>query len=164
LPWFSELFISAFGQKRNWPAMLEMQESKPEETPVSANENKEIVRRFYAAGNGGDMDTCFDLISDNIKWVNIGSTSLSGTFQGKEELLEKLLGPLFGRLKAGIFMHINQLIAEGEYVVAQTSGTAETLDGHPYNNTYCWIIRLRNGKFIEVTEFADTELITSALD
>ena len=131
---------------------------------MSTTKNKEIVRRFYQAGNSGNMDACFDLISDDIKWVNIGSTSLSGTFRGKEELMEKLLGPLFGRLKAGIFTRINQLIAEGEYVVAQTSGTAETLDGRPYNNTYCWIIRLRNGKFVEVTEFADTELITSALD
>ena len=131
---------------------------------MSTTKNKEIVRRFYQAGNCGDMDACFGLISDDIKWVNIGSTSLSGTFQGKEELLEKLLGPLFGRLKAGIFTHIIQLIAEGEFVVAHTSGTAETLDGRPYNNTYCWIIRLRNGKFVEVTEFADTELITSALE
>ena len=131
---------------------------------MSTTKNKEIVGRFYDAGNSGDMDACFDLISDDIKWVNIGSTSLSGTFRGKEELMEKLLGPLFGRLKAGIFTRINQLIAEGEYVVAQTSGTAETLDGRPYNNTYCWIIRLRNGKFVEVTEFADTELITSALE
>lgn len=131
---------------------------------MSTMKNKEIVRTFYEAGNRGDMDACFDLISEDIKWTNIGTTSLSGRFNGKEELFEKLLGPLFGQLKAGILMHINQLIAEGEYVVAHTSGTAETLEGRSYNNTYCWIIRLRNGKFIEVTEFADTELITSALN
>ena len=55
---------------------------------MSTTKNKEIVRRFYQAGNCGDMDACFDLISDDIKWVNIGSTSLSGTFRGKEELME----------------------------------------------------------------------------
>ncbi len=131
---------------------------------MSTMKNKEIVHKFYEAGNSGDMDTCFDLISENIKWTNIGTTSFSGRFNGKEELIEKLLGPLFGQLKAGIFMHVNQLIAEGDYVVAHTSGTAETLDGRSYNNTYCWIIRLRNGKFTEVTEFADTELISSALN
>jgi ketosteroid isomerase-like protein len=131
--------------------------------PLSTSKNKEIVRNFYEAGNRGDMDACFELISEDIKWTNIGTTFLSGRFNGKEELLEKLFGPLFGQLKAGISMHINQLIAEGEYVVAHTSGTAETLEGRSYNNTYCWIIRLRNGKFVEVTEFADTELITSAL-
>ena len=39
-------------------------------------------------------------------------------------------------------------------------GTAETLDDRPYNNSYCWIIRLRDGQFAEVTEYLDTELVT----
>ena len=91
---------------------------------MSTRKNKEIVRGFYEAGNSGDMDACFDFISDDIKWVNVGSTSLSGTFRGKEELMEKLLGPLFARLKAGIFTRINRLIAEGEFVVVSAGDVA----------------------------------------
>ena len=134
-----------------------------QESQVSAKENKKIVEQFYAASNSGDMDTCFNLIADNIKWTNIGSTSLSGTFHGKAELQEKLLGPLFAQLKQGISSKVHRLVAENDYVVAQTSGVAETHDGRPYNNTYCWIIRLEGGKFVEVTEYMDTELITSVL-
>lgn len=124
-------------------------------------QNKAIVKAFYDAGNHGDMDSCFSLISDDICWTNIGTTSLSGTFRGKQELQEKLLGPLFGRLKAGISTQVHNLIAEGDYVVAQTSGRAETLDGQPYNNSYCWIVRIRDGKISEVTEYMDTALIAS---
>lgn len=130
---------------------------------MSAKENRKIVEKFYAAGNSGDMDTCFNLIADNIKWTNIGSTRYSGTFQGKAELQEKLLGPLFSQLKQGIRSTVHRLVAENDYVVAQTSGMAETLDGRPYNNTYCWIIRLEGGKFVEVTEYMDTELVTAVL-
>lgn len=126
---------------------------------MSAEENRKIVQAFYDAGNRGDLDTCFDLIADDIVWTNIGTTSLSGRFEGKQELQERLLGPLFGSLKAGINMRIHNLIAEGDYVVGQTSGTAETLDGRPYNNTYCWIIRLRDGQFAEVNEYLDTDLV-----
>lgn len=61
------------------------------EPPMSAEENRKIVEQFYSASNRGDMDTCFDLIADDIKWTNIGSTSLSGTYHGKAELQEKLL-------------------------------------------------------------------------
>lgn len=131
------------------------------ERQMSAEENKMIVRKFYEASNRGDMDACFNLIADDIKWTNIGNTSLSGTFRGKEELSEKLLGPLFGRLKDGIETTVHRLIAEDDYVVAQISGAAETTEGHSYNNTYCWIIRVREGKFAEVIEFMDTELISS---
>jgi ketosteroid isomerase-like protein len=126
---------------------------------MSAEENRKVVQAFYDAGNRGDMDTCSDLIADDIVWTNIGTTSLSGRFEGKQELQDKLLGPLFGGLKAGINMHVHNLVAEGDYVVAQTSGTAETLDGRPYNNSYCWVIRLRDGRFAEVNEYMDTDLL-----
>ncbi len=128
---------------------------------MQVKENKQIVRSFYDAGNRGDLEACLDLISDDITWTNIGSTKLSGTYRGKAELTEKLLGPLFGRLKAGISTSVENLLGEDDYVVALTSGTAETTDGRPYNNQYCQVMRLLDGKIIEVTEYFDTELTSS---
>ena len=128
---------------------------------MSTEANKQTVMKFFEAGNRGDMDTCFGLIADDITWTNMGTTSLSGTYAGKAELMEKLLGPLFGQLKQGIHMDVVRMVAEGDHVVAQTEGSAETLDGKSYNNSYCWIIRLRDGQFAELTEFLDTELVTS---
>ena len=124
-------------------------------------ENKQIVLDFYEAGARGDMDACFALLADDITWTNIGSTRLSGTFSGKQALMEGLLGPLFSQLKAGIKAEIERLTAEGDFVIAQTSGTAERLDGTPYNNTYCQVIRIRDGKFAEVKEYMDTALVDS---
>ena len=126
---------------------------------MSAEDNKQIVLDFYAAGARGDMDACFALLADDIKWTNIGSTKLSGTFVGKQALVEQLLGPLFGQLKAGISSEIERLTAEGDIVVAQTRGTAETHDGTPYNNSYCQVIRIADGKFAEVKEYMDTALV-----
>ena len=128
---------------------------------MKEKENKRIVERFFEASNGGDMETSMGLIADDIQWTDIGTTSLSGTYRGKAELQEKLLGPLFGQLKQGIHMTIHRLLAEGDHVVAQTSGSAETLDGRRYDNSYCWIMRLRDGRIVEVTEYLDTELVTS---
>ena len=39
--------------------------------------------------------------------------------------------------------------------------TAETVDGRPYNNRYCHVMRILDGKIIEVTEYFDTELTSS---
>lgn len=122
-------------------------------------DNKQVVIDFYEAGARGDMDTCFSLIADDITWTNIGSTKFSGTFTGKQALMEQLLGPLFGQLKAGIASTIEALIAEGDIVVALTKGQAETHDGTPYNNTYCQVIRIADGKIAEVNEYMDTALI-----
>jgi len=122
-------------------------------------ENKQVVLDFYAAGARGDMDACMALLADDIEWTNIGSTRFSGTFSGKQALVEELIDPLFGQLRNGISSQIERLTAEGDIVVAQTSGTAATHDGAQYNNTYCQVIRIADGKFADVTEYLDTALI-----
>ena len=124
-------------------------------------ENKQVVLDFYEAGARGDMDACFALLTDDVTWTNIGSTKFSGTYIGKQAIAEDLLGPLFSQLKAGISSQIERLTAEGDIVVAQTSGTAETMDGTPYNNTYCPVIRIRDGLIADVKEYMDTALIDS---
>ena len=124
-------------------------------------ENKQVVIDFYEAGARGDLDTCFKLLADDISWTNIGSTKFSGTYIGKQAIAEALLGPLFSQLSAGISSEIERLTAEGNIVVAQTSGTAETVDGVPYNNTYCQVIRICDGQIADVKEYMDTALIES---
>jgi ketosteroid isomerase-like protein len=134
--------------------------SETEGKTMGIAENKQVVIDFYDAAGRGDIDTCFALLADDIQWTNIGTTRLSGTYQGKQDLVERLLGPLFSQLRAGIRSRIERLVGEGDIVVAQTSGTAETLDGRPYNNTYCQVIRLRDGQIIEVKEYLDTALVS----
>ncbi|HWP99555.1 MAG TPA: nuclear transport factor 2 family protein, partial [Vicinamibacterales bacterium] len=124
---------------------------------------KQIVQAFYDAGNRGDMDACLALLSDDVRWTNIGSTPFSGTYVGKKDLLERLLGPVFGQLQAGIASTIHNVIAENDYVAVQSSGVATTKDGRPYNNTYCHVFRIAGGRICEVTEYLDTDLLRSVL-
>lgn len=130
---------------------------------MSIAENKEIIQAFYDAGNRGDTKGLLDRLADDVIWTNIGTTKYSGSFAGKAELTERLMGPLFGQLKAGIFATVHNMIAEGEVVAVQLSGQAETTDGRPYNNMYCHVFRIRDGQIAEVTEYMDTELVTSVL-
>lgn len=120
--------------------------------------NKQVVRDFYETANRGDMDACLGLLAEDLVWTNIGSTRFSGTYSGKQAVLEELIGPLFGQLRAGISSRIDRLVSEGDVVVAETSGTAETLDGVAYNNTYCQIFKIRDGRIVQVKEYFDTAL------
>ena len=88
---------------------------------MSVEDNKQVVQEFFAAGERGDMDACFSLLADDITWTNIGSTAFSGSYVGKQALIEELIGPLFGQLKNGISSTIENLVGEGDLVVAQPS-------------------------------------------
>lgn len=124
-------------------------------------ENKQLVLDLYDAGARGDMDACLALLADDITWTNIGTTRFSGTYSGKQALVEQLLGPFFNRLKAGISSKVERLTAEDDIVVAQASGSAETLDGTPYNNTYCHVFCIRDGKIADVKEYFDTAYVNA---
>lgn len=126
-------------------------------------ENKQLVRDFYEAGNHGDIEHCLAMLADDVTWTNLGSTRYSGRFEGKDVLLSEVIGPLFGQLKAGIFSTIDNLVAEDDVVVAQTRGQAEMKDGRPYNNSYCHVFRIRDGRIVEVTEYLDTQLVREVL-
>ena len=126
---------------------------------MSTEANKQVAIEFFEAGNRGDMEKCVELLADDISWTDIGTTRFSGTYAGKQNVAVNLLGPLFGQLKAGIQSDIENIIAEGEFVVVQSRGTAETKDGTPYNNTYCQVMRIADGQIREVVEYMDTALI-----
>ena len=124
-------------------------------------ENKRVVQAFFESGNRGEGEAALDLLADDVTWTNIGSTKFSGAYAGKQTVINELVGPLFGELEAGIHGTIDNLVAEGDYVVAQVRGQARKKDGTPYNNTYCHVFRLRDGKIVAVNEYMDTELITA---
>ncbi len=126
---------------------------------MSIEANKKLVRDFFEAGNQGRGDLMFDMMADHVRWTDIGSHRFAGTYLGKDVVASQLFGPLMGALTAGIRGEIDRLIAEGDMVVTQIRGTAELHDGTPYNNTYCHVIRIENGKIAEVTEYMDTALI-----
>jgi ketosteroid isomerase-like protein len=131
--------------------------------------NKQLLQDIYAQISKGNLQPLLDSMADDIEWTIIGSTALSGTSRGKQEVIDKLLRPLRARLADGplaegaIVFQPDRFIAEGEYVVMQAHGRATARSGKPYNNTYCIVCRIVGGKLKEMIDYVDTELITSAL-
>ena len=126
--------------------------------------NKQLLRHVYAEISKGNVQPLLDSLADDVEWTIIGSTALSGTSRGKQEVIDKLLKPIRARLADGpIVFQPERFIAEGEYVVMQAKGRATALSGKPYNNTYCIVCRIVDGKVKEMVDYIDTELITSAL-
>jgi uncharacterized protein len=126
--------------------------------------NKQLLQHVYAEISKGNVQPLLDSLADDVEWTIIGSTVLSGTSRGKQEVIDKLLKPIRARLADGpIVFQPERFIAEGEYVVMQAHGRATALSGKPYNNTYCIVCRIVDGKVKEMVDYIDTELITTAL-
>jgi len=129
---------------------------------MSAQDNKQIIRNNFEQLAKGNGEPLVNSLADDVQWTIIGRTVLSKTFAGKPAVLE-FLGNFRDALVDGhIHIHVDNLLADGDYVVAQGHGEAMTKRGVPYNNTYCWVYRFGNGQIKAITEYLDTELVTRA--
>jgi uncharacterized protein len=129
---------------------------------MGAAENKQLIQNMFAELSKGNAEAFLGNMADDVRFTIIGTTKYSGTFNGKQELLSKLLGPLSSQLEGGLTITPENFIADGDYVAMQARGKSQTKTGKSYNNTYCQVFRLANGKVKEVVEYLDTELVTSA--
>jgi uncharacterized protein len=130
---------------------------------VSAAENKQLMQNIFTELSNGNGAPFVESLADDICWTIIGSTKFSGTYRGKQAVLDELLRPLFARFADQYTNTAHRFIAEDDYVVIECRGRVTTKSGAPYNNKYCWICRFADGKLQELTEYLDTELVTAAL-
>jgi uncharacterized protein len=129
---------------------------------MGAAENKELIKNMWDFSKGG-IENFLNGFADDVHYTIIGTTKFSGIFKGKQDLLSRAFMPLMSELESPGSMVTDNLIAEGDYVVQQGHGVGrKAKSGEAYNNTYCFVYKVVGGKVKEVTEYADTELVTRA--
>jgi ketosteroid isomerase-like protein len=117
---------------------------------MSEQDNKEAVKKGYAAFAAGDLETVMGQFDDDCEWIQPGQSAVSGTFHGKAEITEH-----FVRLaEKGLTVKLEQLIAEGDTVVALTEVTAGGETGNDAD-----VFTLRDGKTVQARVHGDTSLL-----
>jgi uncharacterized protein len=130
---------------------------------MGAIENKRLMQRIFEELSQGNSKPFVESMAEDFRWTVTGTTKWSRTYEGKQSVLTELLGPLRARIGGRIKTTAIRFIADGDYVVVEALGNNTTKSGAPYNNNYCFVFRLSDNQLKEVTEYLDTELVTSAL-
>jgi len=125
--------------------------------------NKQLVQDIFAELALGNSRPLVESMADDFCWTVTGSNQWSGMYKGKQAVLEGLLAQLRSRIEGRVKTIGHRFIAEGDFVVVEARGDNMTKTGKPYNNSYCFVIRLADGKLKEITEYMDTELVTEVL-
>jgi ketosteroid isomerase-like protein len=129
---------------------------------MGAAENKKLIQSLFAELSRGNGAGYLDGLADDVQFTIMGTTKYSGTFRGKQDVVNRLLTPLMSELDGGLEVTPDAFIAEGDTVVMQGRGRSKTKTGKSYNNSYCQVFRIAGGKVKEITEYLDTELVTQA--
>jgi hypothetical protein len=127
---------------------------------MGATENKKLVQDVFAAWGRGDGNAFFNILAEDVRWTVIGTCPVSRTYPSRQAFLEGAAKPLSAKLAGPIQPTVLNVLAEGDNVVIQWEGRSTTKAGKPYNNSYCWVMRMENGKVKEGTAYIDTELVS----
>lgn len=130
---------------------------------MSAAENKKLMEAIFAAVAAGDRTLFVESLADDVTWRVTGHYSWSQTFKGKAALLRDLFGYLGTLLADNRRTIAHQFFADGDTVVMEGVGQMQTRAGVPYNNDYCLIYRLKDGKIVEIREYCDSALTEKVL-
>jgi uncharacterized protein (TIGR02246 family) len=123
-------------------------------------ENKKLIQDAFTAWARGDGNAFFNLLAEDVHWTVIGSTPVSRTYPSRAAFVEGAVKPLTAKLAGLIVPTVRDIIAEGDKVVLQWEGRSSGKNGAIYHQTYCWVMRMADGKVREGTAYLDTELIT----
>ena len=127
-------------------------------------ENKRLMQHVFSETAKGNGRPFLQALAEDVSWTIIGTTKWSKTYIGKQAVLAELLGPLNAQFAHRNTITAHRFIAEDDYVVVEGRGHNTTKTGQPYENTYCWVCRVVDGKVLELTEYADTELMATVLE
>ncbi|WP_228782858.1 nuclear transport factor 2 family protein [Nocardia abscessus] len=125
-------------------------------------ENKKLLADIFEQMSLGNTRALSDAMADDFRWVFPGDWSWSGTWEPKSAVLEGLLRPLMAQFTE--YRSAAELIlAEDDRVVVRARAQAVTTRGDTYDQIYCLLFRVADGKLREVVEYCDTALVERVL-
>ena len=121
--------------------------------------NKQLVRDAFEGLGRSDIRPLVELMHDDFVWKIEGQSRFSRRYEGKATVKRELLDFLFQAFATPYRFMIDEIIGDGDRVVVLGRGEVRTKAGMDYNNSYCFVLRLVDGKLVELREYLDTALV-----
>ncbi|KZD23134.1 nuclear transport factor 2 family protein [Tardiphaga robiniae] len=130
---------------------------------MSTADNKKLIQQVYSDSANRSGTTFADHLADDACWIVVGQYSWGRTFKGKDAILNGLMGHFRSLFAIRPRTVASNFIAEGNLVVVEAKGDNVTKTGDRYDNDYCMVWRVENGKITMIKEYCDTALVERVL-
>ena len=124
---------------------------------MTNEQKKELVTKTWTAFGKGDVKAAFANMSDSVSWLVPGSTpNVSGLKRGKDEILKFMAG-VGNVFPEGLQSEIRRTYCDGDAVILELTNRGKVSNGKNYENEYCFIFELEDGKIRRIREYVDTQ-------
>jgi ketosteroid isomerase-like protein len=127
---------------------------------------KQFVEKLFRNLENGHQDQFFSQVAPNVLWEVMGTHPLAGVYHGKQEFLDHTFVRLKKLLKGGPVLKVsNILIAEDTpIVIVEMVQLSYSINGRPFNNTYCWLVKFENEVIVHVRAYLDSALVQALVN
>ena len=122
----------------------------------------QVVQAAIDALNRGDAAAFIGAFSDDLHFKMPGTTPVSGETHGIEAFTQ-IVTNVANHLSVLITIKVTNFISCGEWVVTEADGHGVTKAGKDYDNHYCHLWHVKDGKIDKFVEYNDTDLIRRVL-
>ena len=130
---------------------------------MSAADNKKLVQQIFADSAARSGTTFADNLAEDASWIVTGQYSWSHEFRGRDAIQNGLMGHFRSFFAERPRTLAFNFIADGDYVAVEARGDNVTKAGLRYDNQYCLVFRIENGKIKQIKEYCDSTLVERVL-
>jgi ketosteroid isomerase-like protein len=124
------------------------------EDAVGIEENKRVARDFIDALSRADTEWVLEHYADDMVMWTAGSLPFSGRHSKNE--IRGLMDGILGAFPQGLRFAVKTLTAEEDRVAIEAESRGVHASGKPYHNEYHFLMRIRDGRIVELKEYLDT--------
>jgi ketosteroid isomerase-like protein len=133
---------------------------------MSTESTRSLIEGFYAALGKGDRSKLLELLAPDAVWIPPLSAPIART-EGAEAIADALGSQIVRHmfdLSKPFALEVRRILADGDVAVVQQRLTATAkATGLPYDNQYCWVYEVRDGRIAVLEEYADTIVAGKAM-
>ncbi len=112
-----------------------------------------------------DSNKFFEKVSENVHWTVQGTHPLAGQYFTKESFIKHTFRRLGKLLKeSAALLEVERIFIDEDYAIVEMKGMSTALDGNPFDNSYCWIMKFEDEIITEVTAYVDSALVQQLID
>jgi len=104
----------------------------------------QLVHDFFDAVTAGELPDSL-LTDDMTGWITTGGTMPKASYQGLIRILAQMCAD-------PIRFTVDSITAEEDRAVAEVRSRATLINGEPYEQTYIYVFRIRDGRIASVAE------------
>lgn len=122
------------------------------------------VKNLFNNLETGKNELFFDQVAENVNWTVMGTHPLARTYHNRDDFISSTFERLNRVLREGVVLKVSNILVQEDTAVVEMESFSTALNGMPFNNTYCWVVKFDDNLIVEVRAYVDSALVQKVIN